>query len=424
MAIDTREMREQRHKMIVSAREILDKADEEKRALSEEEKVNEKKALEDAEGLRTKIVDAEHRNDLERLEAETKLSQDFQKPSDDGENAQGHDNGEKRAFARQWETPEYRSAWVRAMTADTRRISAEEQRALSAGTSTEGGYLYAPETFVAELIKNVTDTTIMRQPGMARVFPPVTGSDSFGFPVLDNRMAAAAWTSELGTPDTDSTLSFGKRELRPNPLTKEILVSKVLLRKTPLAEQVVREELARVISEAMENAYMTGTGAQQPLGIFTASSNGISTDRDVSTNNTSTTPTFKGLKAAKYELKQAYWGKAAWIFHRDVMELIALLMDGNGRFLLQDSVVQGEPDRILGFPVHLSEFAPNTISASAYVGILGDFQNYWIVDSIDFEVQRLEELYARSNKDCFLTRMMTDGAPVREEAFVRVKLGT
>jgi HK97 family phage major capsid protein len=324
-------------------------------------------------------------------------------------------------MSREWEKPEYRSAWAKAMTTGG-MLTPEEHRALSAGTATEGGYLYAPELFVSELLKNVTDATVVRS--IARVFPPIAGYDSLGAPVLTDRMADAEWTSELGTPSADSTLAFGKRALRPNPLAKEILVSKVLLRKTAMAEQIVREELARVVAEAEEHAYMTGTGAQQPLGVFTASNDGIASSRDVSTGNSATAPTFDGLKAAKYELKSAYWQRAQWIMHRDVMEVIAKIKDGNGRYMLQDSVVQGDPDRLLGFPVRLSEFAPNTLTASQYVGILGDFQNYWIVDSIDVEVLRLEELYARNNKDCFLTRMMTDGAPVRSEAFVRVKLGT
>ena len=42
-------------------------------------------------------------------------------------------------------------------------LSAEEERALSAGTATEGGYLYADEQFMNELIADVTDATIMRQ---------------------------------------------------------------------------------------------------------------------------------------------------------------------------------------------------------------------------------------------------------------------
>lgn len=420
MAIDAREMREKRRKLLDTARGITDKADEEKRSITPEERANWEKAYSEAEELRTQITDAERRNDVERELAEAKLSEqqeERRRKEDEAENATTTES----KYLRKWETDEYRSLWGRSIVHGRDNLPLVEQRQLSAGTGTEGGYLYAPETFVQELIQNVTDATIVRQ--LARVFPPLMGSDSLGAPVLTNRMADAAWTSELGTPSTDSTLSFGKREIRPNPLTKEILVSKTLLRKTSMAEQVVREELARVTSEAQENGFMTGNGAQQPLGVFTSSSNGISTDRDVSTGNTDSSPTFDGLKAAKYELKQAYWGKAVWVLHRDVMELIAKLKDGNGRYLLQDSVVQGEPDRMLNFPVYLSEFAPNTCTTGKYVGIIGDFSQYWIVDSIDMEVLQLRELYARNNKDCFLARMACDGAPVREEAFARVTLG-
>ncbi|MFA5234963.1 MAG: phage major capsid protein [Sulfurimonas sp.] len=416
---DTRELRENRHKLLLTAREILDKADDEKRSRTAEEDANYKKAMDDAETARKQIEAHEQRNDLEReiaLGESTRGRQEEEKRAKD-------DKAETRKL-RPRDTPEYRSAWHRAMTVENAKhlLTLEEHRSLSAGTATEGGYLYAPEQFVSELIQNITDETIVR--GIARVFPPIAGTDSLGAPVLTDRMAAGEWTSELGTPSTDSSLAFGKRALRPNPLAKEIVVSKVLLRKTSMAEQIVRSELARVVAEAMEKGYMTGTGDQKPLGVFTASANGITTARDVSTGNAATTPTCDGLKAARYELKEAYYKRATWIFHRDVMELIAKLKDGNGRYMLQDSIIQSEGDTLLGRPLRLSEYAPNTIEASAYVGILGDFDNYWIVDSMDVEVLRLEELYARQNKDCFLTRMASDGAPVRSEAFVRVKLGT
>ena len=86
--------------------------------------------------------------------------------------------------------------------------------------------------------------------------------------------------------------------------------------------------------------------------------------------------------------------------------------------------VNGEPDRMLGFPVRLSEYAPNTFTTGLYVAILGDFfQGYWIVDSLDLQIARAEELLIRSNQDLFVMRADSDGAPVKEEAFVRVKLG-
>ena len=407
----TVEMREARHRLILEARKFIDKADEEKRSMSGEERSQYDKIMGDANTALTEIEDVDRRNNLEREEAAEKLRVE-------------KEEGETRTTTRTTPknprgTDEYRDAFASYLTRDHKSLTAEEHRALSAGTATEGGYLYPSEQFLGELIQNVVDATIFR--GLARSFA-INGNDSLGTPTLPNRMSDAEWTSELGIPSTDSTLSFGKRSLTPHPLAKEIRVSKTLLRKAPESESIVRMELARVKGEAEENAFMTGDGAQKPLGIFIASADGISTDRDFSTGNTNATPTFDGLKKAKYQLKQVYWSAASWIFHRNIMELIAKLKDGNGRYLLQDSVVEGEPDRMLGFPVNLSEFAPSTIAASAYVGMLGDYSNYWIVDSLDMTIQVAQELFIRENQDLFVLRSETDGAPVREEAFSRVKL--
>ena len=76
----------------------------------------------------------------------------------------------------------------------------------------------------------------------------------------------------------------------------------------------------------------------------------------------------------------------------------------------------------MGFPFLMSEYAPSTFTTGLYVGILGDFSLYWIVDALSMEVQRLEELYAATNQIGFIGRLETDGAPVLEEAFTRVKL--
>lgn len=404
------ELRQKRHAAMEAGRAILKKADDEKRtALNTEERPAWDKSWAEAEDLRVQIEDQERRDNQSRAEAEIAFDEKAKAKKD-----------EKRVVLRRpFDTAEYRTAFDSYLCGSP---TGDEQRALEAGTGTKGGYLYAPETFLNELIQAVTDATIFRS--MARVLPAITGSDSIAAPTLTDRMAAAAWTSELGNPSRDAELAFGKRMLTPHPLAKEVLVSKVLLAKVPSAQTIVRDELSRVVAEAMENAYMTGTGTQQPLGIFTASADGISTDRDVSTGNTATSMTFDGLKAAKYALKQAYWGRAQWIMNREGMEQLAKLKDGNGRYLLQDSVILGEPERLLGFPVRLSEYAPHVFTSGLYVAMLGDFQEaYWIVDSIDSQIVRLEELMARSNQDLFIIRMMTDGAPVKEEAVVRVKLG-
>jgi len=161
----------------------------------------------------------------------------------------------------------------------------------------------------------------------------------------------------------------------------------------------------------------------QPLGLFTASANGVTTARDVSTGNTTTSMTFDGLIEAKFSLKGAYWNRADWLFHRDAVKQIAKLKNGEGDYIWRESVRVGEPDMLLGRPVMMSEFAPNTFTANLYVGMLGDFSQYWIADALDFQVQVLKELYAETNQTGYIGRLESDGMPVLAEAFARVKLG-
>jgi HK97 family phage major capsid protein len=220
-------------------------------------------------------------------------------------------------------------------------------------------------------------------------------------------------------------MAFGKRSLTPHPLAKYIKVSKDLLRSAALSvESIVRERLSYKFGVVQETAFMTGTGASQPLGIFTASDSGISTGQDVSTDNTATAITADGLINCKYGLASPWLasGNLRWVFHRDAVKMIRKLKDGDAQYLWQPGLVADRPDSILGVPVLVSEYAPNTFTASQYVGIIGDLSAYWIADNMSVEIQRLVELYALTNQDCFVGRLACDGMPVQEKAFIRVKL--
>jgi HK97 family phage major capsid protein len=103
--------------------------------------------------------------------------------------------------------------------------------------------------------------------------------------------------------------------------------------------------------------------------------------------------------------------------------MISKIKDNEDRYIWEPSKVVGEPDRILGLPYQESEWVPNTFTSGLYVGILANWQFYWIADALDLQIQRLSELYALSNQDGFVARMKTDGMPQIEEAFARVKLG-
>lgn len=407
-------LREERGALVTQMQAITEKASTEKRDMTGEE-ADQHTALFDKIEAKRKLIQVEEnsaeivRQDAERAgldaEARAKRARETGVP-DDGES-------EEVRAARM-------SAFRRYLLTGAQSLTADEQRALSVTPDTGGGYLLAPQQFVETLIKTLDNMVFMR--GEATVIP-VTNSNGLGAPSLDNDPADFDWTTELATGNEDSSMSFGKRELKPHPMAKRIKVSKQLLRNGALpVDTIVMQRLAYKLGVTQEKAYLTGSGNNQPLGVFTASNDGISTARDVSTGNSTTAIAFDGLIEAKMSTKAGYWTKGKWLFHRDAVKQITKLKDGEGDYLWRMSVRDGEPDTILGRPLMISEYAPNTFTTGLYVGIFGDFSNYWIADLLDLQIQRLVELYAETNQDGFIGRYEGDGMPVLEEAFARVKL--
>lgn len=406
--MDINELRQKRARLIKQARDLVDLADREKRAFTQEEENQYNGLWAEIERLASQIEREEKLQSEERALAEPANA--AVRPEVTPPAANGRSQAQVEAETRAW------GRFVRFQA-----LTDADRRALQADLDDAGGNLVPPQQFVNSLLRAIDNQVYIRQ--WANVMT-LTASASLGMPSLDADPDDADWTSELATGNEDSSMAFGKRELSPKPLAKRIKVSRKLLRLSPATEQLVIDRLGYKFGVSQEKAFMTGSGANQPLGIFTASDLGISTDRDVATDNTATAPTFDGLINAKYALKPAYWPRARWLMHRDVVKVIAKIKDGEGIYIWRESVRAGEPDTLLNQPLFMSEYAPNTLTANLYVGILGDFRaGYAIVDSLAMEVQRLGELYSESNQVGFIGRMECDGMPVLEEAFVRVKLG-
>lgn len=426
------EMRQKRAKLIADARALNDKVQAEKRDFTAEEQNNWDAMMNQADALRTNYEREER-----MMTAESDLGEPVTaatRPEADGRSGGERIEFRSRSMRGTNEAdPSWRDSpeWRRVMRTASPTYRAgfqsflrgqqvpQEVRALQADLDTQGGYLMTPIQMVDRIIQAMDNQVYMRQ--WATVFA-VPNADSLGVATLENDPADADWTSELATGSEDSTMSFGKRELKPNPLAKRVKVSRKLILKVPNVEDFTVSRLAYKFGITQEKGFLTGNGAGQPLGVFTASSNGISTSRDVSTDNTTTGVTTDGLINTKYSVKQQYWNEARWLAHRDFFKMVAKLKDGDGQYLWRESVRAGEPDRLLGAPTSMSEYAPNTFTTGQYVGIYGAFSNYWIADSMAMDVQRLLELYAETNQIGLIARMDSDGQPTLEEAFARVKL--
>lgn len=315
-----------------------------------------------------------------------------------------------------------RDVFRRFLLTGKENLDKKEIRALQMDLDIYGGYLVTPQIFATELIKAIDNEVTVRPFATKQL---VDKAASLGIVSLDNDPADPEWTKEIGIGTEDSTMSFGLRELHPHPLAKLIKVSEKLMRASEeRAEAIVRERLAYKFAVVEENAFLNGTGANQPLGLMVASDDGVSTSRDVSTGNTATAITTDGLIRAKHKIKTGYWKRPGfrWLFHSDAVENIRLLKDGEGRYIWQPIFTEDLPDRILGVSILMSEYMPSTFETTCYVGLIGDLSFYHIADALDIRIQKLVELYAGTNQIGFIGRKETDGMPVLEEAFARVKL--
>ena len=100
---------------------------------------------------------------------------------------------------------------------------------------------------------------------------------------------------------------------------------------------------------------------------------------------------------------------------------IRKLKDTNGQYLWQPSLKEGEPDRILGYPVVTSAFFPE-IKAGNKVLAFGDFSYYTIGDRGTRSFDELKELFAGNGMVGFLAKERVDGKLVLPEAIKVLKM--
>jgi HK97 family phage major capsid protein len=467
------ELRQNRVKLVADARKLNDKALAEKRELSGDEKAQWDQMMTDVDGLKKRIdqMEGQESADRDAEEDEKEIERAKRGDDDEDEEREGEEDedeerdeeekerasrvfgkpahrrsnrprpgGERRnrLERRHWEDDRAYKARCRRMSPEYRRVvsqyflhgpSALNSRALQADSDIIGGYLVMPQEFLGKLLKFVDDAVYIRN--KATKFTVAT-AQSLGTPSLDTDISDSDWTSELNTGNEDTDLRVGKRELHPHPLAKRIKVSNKLIRAATISggfsadgsvsgggpEGLVRDRMGYKFGVTEEKAFLTGNGVQKALGLYVASTRGISTGRDV-TCGTTTNFTADGLIDVKYNCKAQYQAKGEWLVHRDGLKRIRQLKDGMGQYIWAPGLNGGEPDTLLDRPVNMSEFNPNTFTTGQYVILFGDLSFYWIADAEQMTVQRLVELYAESNQVGFIGRRELDGMPVLEEAFSR-----
>ena len=298
-------------------------------------------------------------------------------------------------------TDEYKRAFWNNMR---NRNSYEIQNALSIGTDSEGGYL-VPDEYEKKLVEALEDEVFFRS--LATVIK--TSSGDRKIPIVTSK-GEAAWIDEGGQfPESDE--SFGQTSIGAHKLATMIKVSDELLNDSVFnIEQYISKEFGRRIGTKEEEAFFIGDGTGKPIGIFNKTGGA-----ETGVTAASTGITFDDVMDLYYSLRAPYRNKATWILNDSTVKAIRKLKDGNGNYIWQPSVREGEPDRILNRPYRTSIYVPE-LAAGNRVMAFGDYSYYWIADRQGRSFKRLNELFATTGQVGFLASERVDGKLILSEA--------
>lgn len=280
---------------------------------------------------------------------------------------------------------------------------------LSEGVQADGGYL-VPEEFERQIVMGLDEANVVRS--LAKT---ITTSAERKIPVAATH-STAQWTAENGAY-TESNPTFDQKTIDAFKLTDLVKVSMELLQDSMFdLESYIASEFARAFGIAEEEAFCVGTGTGQPTGIFTANGGQVGV-----TANSQTAITADELISLVYSLKSPYRRNAKFLMNDSTISAIRKLKDGNGVYLWQPSLQAGEPDKLLGYELYTSPYAPTT-GADALAIAFGDFKNYWIADRSGRTVQRLNELYSTNGQVGFVATERVDGKVILAEGIKLLKM--
>ncbi len=289
------------------------------------------------------------------------------------------------------------------------RGKAPVNNVLSTSPDTDGGYL-VPAEFENRIVAGLEEANVVRS--IAKV---ITTSAERKIPVAATH-STAQWTAE-NAAYTESNPTFAQKTIDAFKLTDLVKVSVELLQDSMFdLESYIALEFARAFGVAEEEAFCVGTGTGQPTGIFAENGGTVGV-----TAGSATAITVDNLVDLIYALKSPYRRNAVFLMKDVTVSALRKLKDVNGAYLWQPSIQAGQPDRLLGYPIYTSPYAPAAEAGSLPIAF-GDFSNYWIADRMGRTVQRLNELYAGNGQVGFIAAERVDGKVILAEGIQLLKM--
>ena len=294
---------------------------------------------------------------------------------------------------------EYKDAMLAAMRSNFRQVS----NVLQEGVDADGGYL-VPDEYDHRLIDILEEENIMRNLGTK-----ITTSGEHKINIAATK-PAAAWIEEGGAL-TFGDATFDQKILDAHKLHVAIKVTEELLYDNAFnLESYIITQFGKALANAEEDAFLNGDGTGRPTGIFDGKNGGHL--------HATLTAALKAddVLDLVYGLKRPYRKNASFIMNDATLAALRKLKDNNGAYIWQPSYQLGEPDKIAGYSVYTSAYAPTDAIS------FGDYSYYNIGDRGTRSFKQLNELFAGNGMIGFVAKERVDGKLILPEAVQVLKL--
>jgi HK97 family phage major capsid protein len=393
---------EARNRAWSAAKEIMDRAADEGRAPSAEEREATDKAFADIDA-----IDAQVKGLTERARS----SREAEAARGEWEKIVAPDTIEARD-ADAWNAFDafLRGNGPRHMDMDFRQVAAEK-RALRAGATGQefrvlakspaalGGNLI-PTSFVRELYDYLEVYSGMRRTNATIV--TTTGGENLEFPKVVSGGTAAGVNEGAVIGSADPT--FGKMTLGAFKFGQLLQYSNELAQDSGVdLLGFAARDFGRALGRVTDNKYVLGAGSTEPTGIMTVAGTGVTGGTGVGG-----APTFDNLITLLYSVNEEYRANnAQWLMRDATAGVIRRLKDNDGQYLWQPGLQVGQPDRLLGFEV-VSDPNVAAIGSNALSLAFGDFSAFYIRDVGSVRIERSDDFAFNTDLVTWRALLRTD----------------
>jgi HK97 family phage major capsid protein len=391
-----------------AAKEILDRAEAEDRAMSAEEEQAWQKANAEVDDLDKRIRALIDREEREKAAAEAREHVErYIRPEtpEEPETRQAEEDAEK-AF-RDMLLGKRGAVVVPLNTVRVERHAdgRVEVRDLVKGTAAAGGAT-VPTGFVRSLYEHLVEESGIRRTG-ANVITTSSGEDLL-WPKTTAHPTAGIVAEGGAIAEDDPT--FGQVVLKAFKYGVLVQVSRELVEDTAVdLLGYIARQTGLALGRASGAHMVTGNGTSQPEGAQSSSS--LTVGKQGASGQT-TTVTVDDLIDLYHSLVSGYRGRGTWFMLDASLAKIRKLKDTTGQTLWQPGLQAGQPDTLLGRPVVTDPNVP-AMGASVKSILFGDFGSYYTIRDVgSLRFERSDEFAFAHDLITFRAVMRVDGRVV------------